>query len=156
MKKIEIPKSKFFSYPVIGTYANIGIDIWIKFTSDSHILNLLNKYKEKSCNTDEYNEVIKFMISNPLYEYVSKRLSKEKQNNIIKYVSDLQNEKLKQYIQLLQKNYDSINIYKAYILFIAKETLYKREKEEELNKIVKDRKIREKNLNKKLIKRYGI
>ena len=85
--------------------SDIQAEEYERIMSQIRMSNLLTEYKNKKCNKNEYNQVIKFMENNSLKEYVLGKLSKEQ----IKQLSQRLTTALNKYKTFLQNKLKSGN-----------------------------------------------
>ena len=113
------------------------------------------KYKNKNCNKDEHDAVLEFMKKHPLEEFVVSRLTEEEYHRATDFVKSMSPEELKSFIELNKDNYDSMDVYFAFILFEAKEELNKIEQMDSTEESLKREKQDAVRLHRRLIKDFG-
>lgn len=119
------------------------------------ISKLLPKYKNKECTEEEHNQVVEFMNSS-LSKFVKSKLTEDEMKLASEYISKLEEKnQLKDYIETQQKIYESLNVYDAYILFEAKEKLYRIEQKKLTKKIEHNQKENYINLINGLVEDYA-
>ena len=139
----------------LNTLSQTEFDTYHRIKNQLTFSKLLLKYKNKSCTREEHDFVSKYMDTSLRY-FVESKMSKEQQESAKKIVSDLfERKELEQYIELQQEQYNSLNIYECYILFIAKEKIYNEIQKETNEKIRNDQIERDIRLRKRLIRDYG-
>ncbi len=142
-----LEKNKFFSQNELEKY--------LKIKQQLEISKLLLKYKNKNCNQKEYNYVLNFMKTS-LKTFIQERMTQEEKEMSIKFIFELEkNNKLKEYVELYEKNYEKLSIYESYVLFNVKERLYYLE-QEKLNEKIRNEQIKNDiNLRKSLVKDFS-
>lgn len=139
----------------IDTLSSDEIDMYNKIKEQLEVSNLLLKYKNKDCTKKEHDLVSKFMDKS-LSRYVKSKVSKEEQEEADLFIEELLNEdKIQDYIDIKEEEYDELNVYDAYVLFMAKEKMYEKNSKELNDKILNDQKERAFNLRKSLKRDYG-
>ena len=139
----------------LNALSQTELDKYHRIKQQLDFSKLLLKYKNKLCTKEEHDFVSQFMNTS-LKEFVKSKVIKEQQESAKKIISNFKKEELKQYIELKQEQYDSLNIYESYILFIAKEKMYNEIQKETTEKIRKDQIERAITLRKSLIRDYGL
>ena len=142
-----LEKNKFFSQNELEKY--------LKIKQQLEISKLLLKYKNKNCNQKEYNYVLNFMKTS-LKTFIQERMTQEEKEMSIKFIFELEkNNKLKEYVELYEKNYEKLSIYESFVLFNVKERLYYLE-QEKLNEKIRNEQIKNDiNLRKSLVKDFS-
>jgi hypothetical protein len=116
---------------------------------------LLVKYKNKECTQEEHNQVVEFMHTY-LKKFIKSRLTEEALDSANIFIETLETEEqLKKYINLQEVNYMDLNIYNAYVLFIAKEKLYYLQQKSINEKIRSEQFERAISLKRSLVRDYG-
>lgn len=153
------PEESLFMYELkikdLDNLSQTEFDTYYRIKNQLRFSKLLPKYKNESCTKEEHDFVSKYMNTS-LRSFVKSKVSEKQQNSANKIISDLfgKNE-LEQYIELQQEQYDNLNIYEAYILFIAKEKRYNEIQQKTTKKIRDEQLEREIRLRRNLIKEYG-
>lgn len=166
------PNESLSYVTITDSFANDNtLDIWIKFTShlkedelllitkDSNSLSqteldkynsikkqlymslLFRKYKVQECTKVEHDLVLDYM-HNSLTSFVRDRMTEDEQRKALVFLLSKSKEELEEYIQSREDKYDELSAYAAYVLFMAKETLYDI-KQEELNEAREKDRIKE-------------
>ena len=102
MSRIILPKNNGMDYVIIGTHANIDIDIWIKFVSyfKKSELEFLEDMKNKDIDDMEVSELERYTelsrqnkVANLFKKYKEKNCTKEEHDAVKKFMeqNDLEN-----------------------------------------------------------------
>ena len=95
-------------------------------------------------------------MNSSLSKFVKSKLTEDEMKLASEYISKLEEKnQLKDYIETQQKIYESLNIYDAYILFEAKEKLYRIEQKKLTKKIEHNQKENYINLINGLVEDYA-
>ena len=99
---------------------------------------LFVKYKKKECTKEEHDKVSNYM-NNSLRDFVKSRVSEEEIESANEFVDELSKKSLEEFIRINQAKYSELDIYDAYVLFIAKERLHQLFQKEANQIILNDR-----------------
>ena len=139
----------------LDSISDKDLDNLYKIIKLKKISSLMLKYKNKNCNKDEHDAVLEFMKKHPLEEFVVSRLTEEEYHHATDFVKSMSPEELKSFIELNKDNYDSMDVYFAFILFEAKEELNKIEQMDSTEESLKREKQDAVRLHRRLIKDFG-
>lgn len=137
----EITKEDINNYQIINNQLSMA--------------KLLIKYKYKDCTKKEYDKVINFMENNDLEEFISKRITEKEKIKINELIQSFDKESLNKFIESKNKKFNSLSIYNAYFLLLAKKKLYNINNKELTDKIIEEQKKNDIHLHKSLTKKYG-
>ncbi len=97
---------------------------YTRLSKQNKIAMLFNKYKERKCTKEEHDAVRKNIEKHHLETFVASRMTKEEKDSASKFIDNLSKEELEKYIDANKDNYESLSVYDAYVLFIAREKLH--------------------------------
>ena len=143
----------------ISLLTQVELDKYYKLKTQLNMSELFKKYRDRKCTDEEHDIVLDFMKNNSLKSFVRKSVNMDDKIKAYNFIEDLFNESiesLKEYIDLKERRYDELSVYDSYVLFEAKEYLYRIEQRQLNEKIESELLEREKNLRKSLIRNYGL
>ncbi len=158
LKPKELAFLKEVSKKQINQLAPNEIKKYNKIQNQKKLSKLFIKYKNQTCNQEEYDQVSKFM-ENSLESFMEKRLTKgeiKKSYTILSEFKKLSIEILNEYIDEQMRKYKELSLFEAYILYKVKIIRYNKVNNETNDKIFNDKMEKGNNLRKKLIKDYGL
>ena len=143
----------------ISLLTQVELDKYYKLKAQLNMSELFKKYRDRKCTDEEHDIVLDFMKNNSLKSFVRKSVNADDKVKAYKFIEDLFNESiesLKEYIDLTERRYDELSVYDSYVLFEAKEYLYRIEQGQLNEKIESELLEHEKKLRKSLIRNYGL
>ena len=143
----------------ISLLTQVELDKYYKLKTQLNMSELFKKYRDRKCTDEEHDIVLDFMKNNSLKSFVRKSVNADDKVKAYKFIEDLFNESiesLKEYIDLTERRYDELSVYDSYVLFEAKEYLYRIEQGQLNEKIESELLEHEKKLRKSLIRNYGL
>lgn len=158
LKPKELAFFKEVSKKQINQLTPNEIKKYNKIQNQKKLSKLFIKYKNQTCNQEEYDQVSKFM-ENSLESFMEKRLTKgeiKKSYTILSEFKKLSIETLNEYIDEQMRKYKELSLFEAYILYKVKIIRYNKVNNETNDKIFNDKMEKGNNLRKKLIKDYGL
>ena len=158
LKPKELAFFKEVSKKQINQLTPNEIKKYNKIQNQKKLSKLFIKYKNQTCNQEEYDQVSKFM-ENSLESFMEKRLTKgeiKKSYTILSEFKKLSIETLNEYIDEQMRKYKELSLFEAYILYKVKIIRYNKVNNETNDKIFDDKMEKDNNLRKKLIKDYGL
>ena len=158
LKPKELAFFKEVSKKQINQLTPNEIKKYNKIQNQKKLSKLFIKYKNQTCNQEEYDQVSKFM-ENSLESFMEKRLTKgeiKKSYTILSEFKKLSIEILNEYIDEQMRKYKELSLFEAYILYKVKIIRYNKVNNETNDKIFNDKMEKGNNLRKKLIKDYGL
>ena len=143
----------------ISLLTQVELDKYYKLKAQLNMSELFKKYRDRKCTDEEHDIVLDFMKNNSLKSFVRKSVNMDDKIKAYNFIEDLFNESiesLKEYIDLTERRYDELSVYDSYVLFEAKEYLYRIEQGQLNEKIESELLEHEKKLRKSLIRNYGL
>ena len=143
----------------ISLLTQVELDKYYKLKTQLNMSELFKKYRDRKCTDEEHDIVLDFMKNNSLKSFVRKSVNMDDKIKAYNFIEDLFNESiesLKEYIDLTERRYDELSVYDSYVLFEAKEYLYRIEQGQLNEKIESELLEHEKKLRKSLIRNYGL
>ncbi len=130
----------------------------LKLREQKELLDLLKKYKNKTCTKEEHDRVLEY-INGSLKSFMKSRLTrseKEKAKERIAFYKEKTSKQLGEYIDSQMEHYDTLSLLDAYVLYQVRDLKQKKDNDEAIKEIVKGQKERAYYLRKALRRDFGI